>query len=308
MTRAPFQVFVYPYRVTGESNIEYALLRRSDAGYWQAVAGGGEVGETPLQAARREANEEAGIPPGAPFLQLETVESVPVTEFRESHLWGEDIYVIPQYYFGALVEGVPLTRSHEHTEHRWLTYPQARRLLKYDSDRVALWELHQKLRGLGPRDQGSQGEDESAAPLKIHEATRLTDELVAALERLVPQLTTRPVPTPGKLAEILASPCTTVYIARHPDFGDEIVGTLTLTLFRVPTGLRGWIEDLVVDERARGRGIGAALVREALRCAAEAGAGSVGLTSNPSRRAANRLYLNLGFEQRHTNVYHYTLG
>ena len=72
VTRAPFQVLVYPYRRVDDGAFEYALLRRSDAGYWQAVAGGGEDDETPLEAARREAYEEAGIPPGSPFLQLDT--------------------------------------------------------------------------------------------------------------------------------------------------------------------------------------------------------------------------------------------
>jgi dATP pyrophosphohydrolase len=97
MARAPFQVLVYPYRQAGDGEFEYALLQRSDAGWWQAVAGGGEDSETPLEAARREAREEAGIASGADFLQLDTVEPVRVTEFRDSYLWGEKVYVIPQY-------------------------------------------------------------------------------------------------------------------------------------------------------------------------------------------------------------------
>ena len=88
MARAPFQVLVYPFRKTETGLIEYALFKRSDAGYWQGIAGGGEDDETPLVAARRETIEESGIPPTSAFLQLSTVEPVPVTEFRDSHLWG----------------------------------------------------------------------------------------------------------------------------------------------------------------------------------------------------------------------------
>lgn len=86
MARAPFQVLVYPYRKTNNEQIEYALLRRSDEGYWQGIAGGGEGEEEPLETARRETYEEAGFPPASEFIQLDTVESVPVTEFRDSHL------------------------------------------------------------------------------------------------------------------------------------------------------------------------------------------------------------------------------
>ena len=92
------------------------------------------------------------------------------------------------------------------------------------------------------------------------------------------------------------------------DGGGTIVGSLTLAVFRVPTGVRAWVEDVVVDGAQRGAGIGAALVQAALRLAEEAGARTVDLTSRPDRQAANRLYLRLGFEQRQTNVYRYALG
>lgn len=151
MARAPFQVLVFPYRKVGEDVFEYALLRRSDEGFWQAIAGGGEDGETPLEAARREAYEETGIPSASPFLQLDTVEPVPVTAFKDSYLWGEDVYVIPQYCFGVLVEDGRLRLSREHTAYRWLGYQQAHRLLKYDGNKTALWELDKRLRGRGPR-------------------------------------------------------------------------------------------------------------------------------------------------------------
>lgn len=151
MARAPFQVLVYPYRLGPTGEPEYVLLRRSDPGFWQAVAGGGEDAETPEEAARREAAEEAGIPPGRPLLALDSTFSVPVTEFRESYLWGNDVYVIPGHCFGVEVGGCDLTLSHEHTECRWLSYDEAVRLVHFDADRTALWELDRRLRRLGPR-------------------------------------------------------------------------------------------------------------------------------------------------------------
>ena len=153
MARAPFQVLVLPYRIVGQGDHEFAVFSRSDYDCWQGIAGGGEEAETPLQAAQREALEEAGIPPDRVFLPLDSVASVPVTCFPASTLWGDHLYVIPEYAFGVDATGACMVVSDEHREFRWLTYPQAERLLKYDSNRVALWELNQRIRGLGPRDR-----------------------------------------------------------------------------------------------------------------------------------------------------------
>jgi ribosomal protein S18 acetylase RimI-like enzyme len=142
------------------------------------------------------------------------------------------------------------------------------------------------------------------AAVAVDEAVAVSDELVAAFARLVPQLSrSSPVPGEAELAEIVASPATVLLVARE---ADTIVGSLTLVVFRIPTGVRAWVEDVVVDESARGRGVGEALSREALRRAAAAGARTVDLTSRPSREAANRLYRRLGFELRDTNVYRWT--
>ncbi len=142
--------------------------------------------------------------------------------------------------------------------------------------------------------------------VSVEEATDARDDLVAALQRLVPQLSSSaPVPTPEEIAEIVASPATVLLVARDDATG-EIVGALTLAMFRIPTGLRAWIEDVVVDEAAGRRGIGTALTEEALRRAVAAGARTVDLTSRPSREAANRLYQKVGFERRDTNVYRWT--
>jgi ribosomal protein S18 acetylase RimI-like enzyme len=132
----------------------------------------------------------------------------------------------------------------------------------------------------------------------------VTPELVAAVARLVPQLSrSAPPPSAEELEEIVASPASSLFVAT---LGGEIVGCLTLVIFRIPTGLRAWIEDVVVDESARGAGVGAALNQAALAEAGHRGVRTVDLTSRPSREAANRLYQRLGFVPRETNVYRWT--
>jgi ribosomal protein S18 acetylase RimI-like enzyme len=144
--------------------------------------------------------------------------------------------------------------------------------------------------------------------MTIEKVTEVTDELVVAFECLVPQLSSSsPPPTRDEIGETVASPATVLLIARDPSRNNEIVGTLTLALFRIPTGLRAWIEDVIVDSSSRGQGIGEALCMAAIEHAREAGATSVDLTSRPSREAANRLYQRIGFERRETNVYRYNL-
>jgi ribosomal protein S18 acetylase RimI-like enzyme len=142
----------------------------------------------------------------------------------------------------------------------------------------------------------------------VDEAREVTDELVVAVGRLVGQLSSSaPAPTRAELEAIVASPATHLLLAHDggPDGADDVVGMLTLAVFRIPTGVRAWIEDVVVDGGARGRGVGEALSRRAVERAEGAGAKTVELTSRPSREAANRLYRRLGFEIRETNVYRY---
>lgn len=135
----------------------------------------------------------------------------------------------------------------------------------------------------------------------IEICTEVTPALVDAFARLVPQLS-RSSPPPGaeELTEIVTSPASTLLVAVEDGV---VLGSLTLVVFRIPTGLRAWIEDVVVDDAARGKGVGAALNERAVEIAAEHGARTVDLTSRPSREAANRLYQRLGFERRETNVY-----
>ena len=144
MARAPFNVLVYPYHRSIDGELKYALLKRVE-GWWQTIAGGGEDSETPLQAARRESLEEGGLSADTSFLELNTVFSVPVTAFKESSHWDDDLYVVPKYCFGALVPNETLVISSEHTEYRWLPYEEAQALIRYDGERTALWELHARL-------------------------------------------------------------------------------------------------------------------------------------------------------------------
>lgn len=139
----------------------------------------------------------------------------------------------------------------------------------------------------------------------VERATEVTPELISAFELLIPQLSSsNPPPQSSELQEIVSSDSSVLFIAR---IDAKIVGSLTLATFRIPTGLRAWIEDVVVDSSARGHGVGEALNQAALAEARGRGAVTVDLTSRPSRVAANRLYQKLGFVQRETNVYRFTL-
>ena len=142
-------------------------------------------------------------------------------------------------------------------------------------------------------------------PIAVRIADAITPEIVAAFERLIPQLSSsNPAPTEAELRQIVDSDSTLLLLAEEDSV---IVGSLTLALFRIPTGLRAWIEDVVVDSAARGKGVGETLNRFALEVARRRGATTVDLTSRPTREAANRLYQRLGFVKRDTNVYRYDL-
>jgi ribosomal protein S18 acetylase RimI-like enzyme len=141
--------------------------------------------------------------------------------------------------------------------------------------------------------------------ISVEAAALVDDDLCAAVDRLVPQLSrSSPPPSRAVLERIVTDDATTLFVARN-DVG--IVGMLTLATFQIPTGVRAWIEDVVVDTDARGSGVAAALVQAALERSAELGARTLDLTSRPDRAAANRLYVRMGFETRQTNVYRRTL-
>ena len=160
MSRAPFQVLVLPYRIASDTEILYAVFKResSTGGYWQGIAGGGENGETPLDAAKRETYEEAGIDPRHEYIKLDSCATVPVANvcgFR----WGDDVLVVPEYCFGVKVDEEQLQLSYEHTEYRWMRYHRAMEILHWDSNKCALWELNFRVR------RGIQGSSEGVEEL-----------------------------------------------------------------------------------------------------------------------------------------------
>jgi ribosomal protein S18 acetylase RimI-like enzyme len=144
--------------------------------------------------------------------------------------------------------------------------------------------------------------------MHIEKVTEPSEELYLALQRLIPLLGLHKVPpTWDEFCALVKSEASQLLVARSSDAGNEIVGMLCLTIYRVPTGIRSIVEDVAVAEQARGRGIGKALVGQAIEIARAAGASGVSLTSNSQREAANRLYRSLGFELRKTNAYFYKL-
>jgi dATP pyrophosphohydrolase len=133
MARAQFQVLIIPYRIASGGQPEYAIAKRSDMDAWQFFSGGGEE------------NEEGGIPVDLEFVQLDSMASIPATNFAAHKEWGQGVYVIPEYSFCVDVGARDLFASREHTEILWRPYEEADRLLTWDSNRTALWELNQRM-------------------------------------------------------------------------------------------------------------------------------------------------------------------
>jgi len=144
--REPYQILSIPYRIVGDTPL-FCIFRRADSSYWQFIAGGGENGETPIEAAIRETAEEIGIKPKN-IKQLTCVAYVPaevIAENKRQH-WNKNTFVIPEYSFAFECELEP-TLSNEHTEYKWLTYDEARKLLKWDSNKVAMYEINSIIKG-----------------------------------------------------------------------------------------------------------------------------------------------------------------
>ena len=140
--------------------------------------------------------------------------------------------------------------------------------------------------------------------MKIEQLTHIDDAVLKAFQKLIPQLTGNPerYHTREELEKLIQSENTMVFVAKE---NDEILGTVTLALYQIPSGTKAWIEDVVVDESARGIGVSVALMKHALDAARNIGVEKVDLTSQPFRVAANNLYVKLGFELRETNVYRF---
>jgi dATP pyrophosphohydrolase len=147
MARAPFQVLVFPHVVI-DAAVSYALFQRSKetGGYWQAIAGGGEGAETPLEAAKREAEEEAGIGQASRFFQLTSVATIPFVEISGFAVREGGPLVLPEYAFGVRIDAKELVISQEHDSYGWHSYDEAHRMLRWDSNKTALWELDYRIR------------------------------------------------------------------------------------------------------------------------------------------------------------------
>lgn len=141
--RALYQVIVIPHLKAGRG-FRYAIFWRSDLKFWQAISGGGEGRETPIQAAKREAFEEAGIGKSSKFTKLDSMTTIPVVDVGSYHR-NSGRLVLPEYSFGVRVATKELKIGNEHTRYRWLSYEQARKSLRYDSNKTALWELNYRL-------------------------------------------------------------------------------------------------------------------------------------------------------------------
>jgi ribosomal protein S18 acetylase RimI-like enzyme len=143
--------------------------------------------------------------------------------------------------------------------------------------------------------------------IEIEKVQNLDERTAADIQRLHSQVSSSPAPSADEIRSIASNPGTTLLVARERGGSRAVVGMLSVVSFRIPSGLRVWIEDVVVDQTARRRGIGEALNSAAIDYASSLGARTIDLTSRPSRTAANQLYLKLGFERRETNVYRLTL-
>lgn len=150
----------------------------------------------------------------------------------------------------------------------------------------------------------ARGYDPGLVAAEIVIATSVDDDLVATVARILPQLSSSPPPSSEHLRAIVEGPGTALFLAR---LDGRTVGVLTLAWYPIPTGMRAWIEDVIVDEAASRQGIGEALSRAAIDEARRRGAKDVRLTSRPKREAANRLYRRIGFDIYETNVYKYPL-
>jgi len=146
MPRAPIQSIVLPFRTKNETP-EYAIFQRTveSGGFWQFISGGAEDDETPTEAARREMSEEAGLKGNLPLYRLESMTTIPVVNVRGRLEWGENHLNLPEYSFGVRLDLETIQISHEHTAFRWSSFEEAWNLLKWDSNKNALWELNYRL-------------------------------------------------------------------------------------------------------------------------------------------------------------------
>ncbi|MEM7247904.1 MAG: GNAT family N-acetyltransferase [Acidobacteriota bacterium] len=297
MPRAPLQAHVLPYR-RDAGDRRHAIFKRSDAGWWQVLAGGGEDDETPLEAAVREAGEEAGIPPTASFFPLQTRASVPRECFGGCDHWPSDLDVVTAHHFAVDVTGLELTLSHEHDEFRWVTLDEAVQLTKWHSDNVARGELERRL---------ARGELTSTTL----RPPRLDVELVPTDFQRDRDL----VLTAERAAFVDSGAIASDDTAR---LDDKAAGSVRSYEEQVAAGT-GWacsallagravgfvfldldggafLSNVHVDDEHRGRGVGRSLVESALAEANRQELAPVRLAVTATNGHARRLYRSLGFK------------
>jgi ribosomal protein S18 acetylase RimI-like enzyme len=143
--------------------------------------------------------------------------------------------------------------------------------------------------------------------INISELTETSSSVLQSINELLPQLSSSAqVISMDRLSELVESDNTLIFIGT--DESGQILGMLSLIVMKIPTGNKAWIEDVVVDQSARGKGMGKALMNHALEKAKELAVKSVDLTSRPSREKANMLYQSLGYQIRETNVYRHKIS
>ena len=144
--RLPKQVLIIPYRIIN-SQIEYCIFRRKDRKVWQWIAGGMEDFDKDINsAAERELFEETGIKENINIIELEGFTKIPVVNIVKEFKWGDNVYYADEYSFAVNISDKQIKISEEHSEYKWVSYDEARNLLKYDSNKSALWELNEKIR------------------------------------------------------------------------------------------------------------------------------------------------------------------
>ena len=144
--RQPHQILAFPYKLNDNNEYVYAIFCRiGDKERWQGIAGGVEEGETYLEACKRESYEEAGISNDAKVVELESISTMPVINVTKQFIWGDDVFLLHEHCFGIDASNEEIKLSHEHLKYEWLTYEEANKKLKWDSNRNALWELNWKL-------------------------------------------------------------------------------------------------------------------------------------------------------------------
>ena len=283
----------------GNDKGELLLIQRADSGIWLYPTGWCDVGYSAAEVVVKEVEEETGI-------IAEPVRLIAVLDGLRLGFARVPLYSLLFYCRAVGGELAP-----HPLEPRDVGWSPARRCPSRWSGRTvgrARLRRHQRraarraLRQRAPTDvAGRLGH----VVISVRIAASVDADLVAAVTDLLPQLSrSAPPPTSGQLARSWRAPATTLFIAEDDT---KIVGSLTLVVFEIPTGRRGWIEDVVTDAAAPGQGVASALVTAALAHAATLGARTVDLTSRPDREDANRLYVKLGFEQRTTDVYRRTL-